>query len=933
MLAAVVALAVPGLVATASAAMPSIRLVGTRVTVEVVSLEPTVLTDAVTLAVSLGGSAQFTTHSVVTAEMPEAVRPVYESLLPESLVRDPYPVDMPPESGPAGGSGAYVSGLAARIGADEWHRSGFDGIGVTIGVIDYLDVPLYWNETEHGPRPDADDVHCRSTGTDCTAMFFDGVDRGGEDHGAAVVEILREVAPGARLVFGRATSLQDYRDLVDWFATQDVSVISRSLGSRYDDPGDGRGDLNEIAEYAVSRGMLWVNSGGNNGNGKYVRQPVELIGLGFVSFGGSRYLPFSGKVSLGGVRWANDWDAGLLSRTDYDIVLLRAPKGRPELGLPIAVSAAKQTLGAPPIELIAGTFTPGPGEQLYLTVKWLLGDITGDVIEVLDYGDGMATGTQAAYSAATPIVTSRSAGVISVGAVDPPGSAVVARYSAQGPSNDGRVIPSVSAPSGYFTSVLGVFSGTSGAAPVVSGLAAVMQSAGGPRNPEQLGATIRSNVVDRGPAGPDSMFGAGEVRLPPLPGASPGAPPATPPAPGAPVRDTAARFVPTLPTRLLDTRTESAVGPAAMIGEFGPGEVRHLAVAGVGGVPSSKVAAVALNVTMVAGEHPGYVQLLPTGQGALGSYSNVNADAGGQVRANFAIVPVGRDGRISIHHRGGGHVLLDLVGYFADVDGAIAGGRLEQIAPQRSLDTRAGPKPAPLQPSAPRAVPLPAGVDWSRASAVVVGITATNVTAPGFVQAFPAGRSDLIGTTSTVNLVPGATVANTAIVPVGPGATTIQVVAGFGKAPPAGALADVVVDIVGYVTSERAPAATDGRYVAIVPTRVHDSRVRPGAAMDDAVPVVVSAAGAVAGLPSTATGIVWNVAVVDTDRAGFARAWADGTTPPSTSIVNWGPGETRGAAVIAAATRGRTTFLLDDGSANRPEPVAHLVVDVFGYFT
>src|SRR5690606_9248697 len=185
---------------------------------------------------------------------------------------------------------------------------------------------------------------------------------------------------------------------------------------------------------------------------------------------------------------------------------LRAPKGRPELGVPVAVSAAKQTLGAPPLELISGTFTPGPGEQFYLTVRWVLGDISGDVIEVLDYGDGMA-GSQVAYSAATPIVTSRSAGVVAVGAIEAASAGTIAAYSAQGPSNDGRVLPAVSAPSGFYTTVLGLFGGTSAAAPVVSGIAALLQSGGGPRDPEQLGAAIRASVLDRGTSGPDSMYG------------------------------------------------------------------------------------------------------------------------------------------------------------------------------------------------------------------------------------------------------------------------------------------------------------------------------------------------------------------------------------------------------------------------------------------
>lgn len=923
----------------AHAQPPAERPLSGLTTVEVVSLEAPLLADAVSLAASLGGSAQYTTSAVVTANIPAAVRPAFELALPDGLVRDPYPVDIPPESGPMAGSGPHVSGLARQVRADQWHRAGFDGTGVTIGVIDHLDVPRYWNVAEHGPTPTSNDVRCRANGSDCATMFFDGIDAGGENHGAAVVETLREVAPGVRLVFGRARSLQDYRDVIDWFATQGVSVVTRSLGSRYDDPGDGRGDLNEIAEYAVSRGMLWVNSGGNNADGNYVRQPVSLLPLGYVSFGGSRYLPFEGKVTLAGVRWANDWDAPLLTRTDYDVTLLRAPAGRPELGSPIALSINKQTLGAPPLELIAGTFTPGPGEQLYLTVQRVLGDITGDVIEVLDYGDGMAAGAQSRYSGATPIVTSRSAGVLAVGAIDPPGGTTIAPYSARGPSNDGRIIPAVSAPVGYVTTSYGGFAGTSAAAPVVSGIAAVLQSAGSTRDPERLGREIRSHVIDHGAAGPDSTFGAGEVRLPALepgPTAPPPDPP-PPPQPGGPGDpgvpsggSSATRFVPTPPRRLLDTRPDSAAGPASLTGEFEPGEVRELQVGDVGPVPTGAAAAV-LNVTVVGPRGPGYVQLLPTGRAEPGAFSNLNVDAVGQIRANLAIAPLGDGGRVSIHHRAGGHVLLDLVGYFVKLDGATRAGRLEQRAPERSLDTRAGPDASPLQPDEPRSVRLPASMDGAHAAAVVVNVTATNVTAAGYVQAFPTGRNDLRGQTSTVNLAVGETAANTAIVAITPGSSTIQVVAGFGGAPPPGAAADVVVDVVGYLTSDTAPAATAGRFVPVVPRRAYDSRVAPGAALTDADPVVIDASGA--GVPVSASAVVWNATVVSADRPGFARAWADGTPAPPTSIMNWGAGQTRASASISAADDGRTRFLVDDGAADLHRPVAHLVADVFGYFT
>ena len=38
------------------------------------------------------------------------------------------------------------------------------------------------------------------------------------------------------------------------------------------------GRLDEVVSEAVSQGILWVNSGGNNGQERYYRHPVRLAG-------------------------------------------------------------------------------------------------------------------------------------------------------------------------------------------------------------------------------------------------------------------------------------------------------------------------------------------------------------------------------------------------------------------------------------------------------------------------------------------------------------------------------------------------------------------------------------------------------------------------------------------------------------------------------
>ena len=152
----------------------------------------------------------------------------------------------PESSEPTAGSEVGITN------ADDWHAAALIGAGVKVGVIDFFDVNAYWNIGEMGPAPIANvTARCISEGRDCSGEFFDGIDGGGDNHGPAVVEIVKDMAPDAQIYIGRASTESDYYTLVDWFAAQGVRVISRSLGSRYDGPGDGRGALDGVADHAV----------------------------------------------------------------------------------------------------------------------------------------------------------------------------------------------------------------------------------------------------------------------------------------------------------------------------------------------------------------------------------------------------------------------------------------------------------------------------------------------------------------------------------------------------------------------------------------------------------------------------------------------------------------------------------------------------------
>lgn len=859
------------------------------------------------------------THSAPAAAAPiaEEVETAGDGGVLDTLPLDVRPIDVAVEAADVPEFGPTESAAVELTNAGAWHDAGYDGTGVKVGVIDFFDIPMYWKPAEHGPVPiSGTTARCFDRGADCTNDFFDERDLGGESHGVAVVEIIRDMAPGAQIFIGQAVTATDYYTLVDWFAANGVQVISRSLGSRYDGPGDGRGELDDVAAHAAAKGIVWINSGGNNAIGRYYRHQVRLLSdrVAFGPSGNETMLQFNGCVALGGVRWANDWDTPATQRTDYDIHLWEWELGSSSPLVHRGSSTLDQRAGAPPLEHIVGNRCPAPGHALLLEVVWNGGDTTGDILEILDYGGGMAAHTQAAYSASTSIVDSKLAAVVAVGAVDPPGSGQVAGYSSQGPTNDGRIAPAVVAPAGFANTVLGTFAGTSASAPVVSGGAALLLDAGSAQPGESLGQVIRNTTIDRGPAGPDSAYGYGEFHLPAPPVPAGERPPST--------------FVPrATPVRILDTRPEMPIGPA--LGRMWAGEIRRLPILGQADVPNADVTAVALNVATVAADGPGWVQVLPTGEATVGAHSNINTDGPGQTRANFVVVPVAADGSISIHATTGSHVIVDLLGWFTTAAAEGAAGRFVRLpTAERALDTRHDAPVGPLTSGSSRPVRWPTAVDSGHIAALVVTVTGAGASADGWLQAYPADQPGVIGTTSTVNLQAGGIVANTAIVPVG--TAGVAVTGHFAG----GGSSHVVVDIVGYITSVAAPPTSGGLFVPMQPGRAFDSRLRYGDLADGEV-VTISASNAPgATVPSSASGVVWNVTSVLANRAGWTRGWAAGFAEPVTSSSNWSrPGETRAAAAITGVAGTAAHFRMDDGDANVPIRVAGLVVDVMGYFT
>ena len=869
-----------------------------------------------------------------------------------SFVRAPKLVTRPPtlaagrrsEVGP--GFGTTVGQNVALTGADGWQAAGVAG-AVKVGVIDYFDLGL-WSAAEEGPVPDAAHRFCQdSSGSPqniCAESNNAGINNGdGFEHGVAVAQVVKDMAPAAELFLASTGTVSDLKAAIDWFAQNGVRIVTRSLGAAYDGPGDGTGPLASVVDYATSRGITWFNSAGNDAADGYARITVakDLSATGgYIDFdngpGVDTYLRISGRcVLFDGIRWS-EWGVPPKERTDY-VVEAWAPVSNPDLAhdenynptdlapVPLLGGDQIQSSGAPPLELADATvcapnsfgFANG---IIYIRIKRKANTPTSGPLDTLEValGSGFVElhRSQAPYSAAKPVVDSANPGLIAVGAIDPANGSgspdAIAYYSSQGPTNDGRIKPDVSAPSCLTSTIYpSCFNGTSAASPTAAGMAALLLDAGVALAGAPLAAAMRHFTFDRPfnggiapPDGPDNKYGSGQIRMPTVPA----------PAPAV----MAAAYHPLTPLRLIDTRIPTS-DPAQ--GVQRPYGILDVTMAGVGGVPAD-ASAVAINITSTEAVGTGFVQAIPYLRSAYGSSSTLNIVIGGATRPNFAIVPIGAEGRISIYTVPGGNVIVDILGYFSPTGATVAAGRLVPIDPVRVLDTRStNLVPAGWVAHKPAGeavvVPAAANVPTTGVSALVLNVTSTESVGDGFLRAEPTGTSPL---SSTVNYRKNTDAANTVIVALGADGTASVFTNN---------VSHIVVDVTGYITDASAPIAAVGRFVPMPTTRAYDSRNPPETVLGlngtRTVPLTGFAPPAPV-VPAGATGISINLTAADEAGSGFMVAYPSGGSRPSTSSLNFVTGQPVANGALLKLSAGGALDLFTNQQTG-------FIIDVNGYFT
>jgi hypothetical protein len=796
---------------------------------------------------------------------------------------------------------SVVSQGVGASNATAWQTAyqGRAGAGVTVGIVD----AGYGNlnaEVAAGRLPAGLTVSSLSPGQPGCS------DVNGTEHGTAVAEIVHQMAPGAKLVLYCVEDTVGFAQAGANLAALGVKIVNSSLGF----PGDGRGDGTGISQTAVQtarqRGVLWIESAGNNASDHWSGNLTDTSphnNLADLDGAGAEADAFR-VAAYGSALVVLNWDQWNGAITPGMGVTL-TPQG----GNPITIGES----GTDPVIYVE---VPGSAADTTWTVSIVMPNgMPGVAYDLSYWGDvsssmlsqvNGAYAGRAAYRSVTAPADSPYA--MAVGAANVR-SRALEYYSSQGPTLDGRIKPDITgydcvqsnldefAPSPNPASPYTGFCGTSAAAPNVAGAAALALSQSPTLSAPQLAAYLEQSAGTYPPT--NNQIGSGLVNLP---------------SPGAGYTPLAA------PLRVRDTRTKAPANQGPR-GKVAAGHVIDFNVSGVAqgvaAVPATATA-VAINVTATGANVSGAVSVVPGDSYANGqaiarpATSTLNTSVKDSTTAGFAIVTISAAQRIAVYNGGGTvDIVVDVLGYFSPT----STGHYAALASSRPLDTRGmgGQMPnGSVRPVNVSSV-VPAG-----ATAAVVNVTATGQRSSGYLAVSPSCPATANNvSTSTLNYLGNRPArSNLAVVGLTNGAFCV-----FN----AGGPVQAIVDVIGYIS----PSAT-AKYVALpAPARDLDTRGTVGGHKAQLGPktAMTLAVGGVNGVPANAVAVASSVVAVNPTSASFLEVYPNGSAlPPAASTVNFGANQNVPNADTANLGSGGVVRIYNQGGR------LDVVMDVSGFF-
>jgi hypothetical protein len=383
---------------------------------------------------------------------------------------------------------------------------------------------------------------------------------------------------------------------------------------------------------------------------------------------------------------------------------------------------------------------------------------------------------------------------------------------------------------------------------------------------------------------------------------------------------TALRFVPVPPCRLVDTRPNPI--PAQTTESFNLQQLAQMN----GCASLASAAAYSINVTAIPTGDLGDLYVWPTGQTQY-SWPLLQSPFG-KIKGNHAIIPAGTGGSVSVHVSDSTNITIDIDGYFQVPNSATLA--FFAITQCRVVDTRGpmgnfgGPS---LTHGMPRTFPMkqspaPCTIP-SAAQAYSLNFT---VIPPGqtdpvnYLQAWPASQSQpgtviLNDPLNSNGMNTSTVVANTALVGAGTdqyGSITVQSTDNT----------DLTIDITGYF----APAIGIGgtSLYTVADCQVFDSR-NMGGAFTGQISINI---GTACGLSTSVKAYLVNATAYPEMPLGYLALWAAGQAQPDTSALNASDEDITSNSAIVQNGTGSYAGMIDAYAAGS----TNLMLDAYGYF-
>lgn len=136
--------------------------------------------------------------------------------------------------------------------ANDWQAAGYNGTGVKIGILDggFADYATHQSQGEVPPA--------------VATYWSPSIGQGTSTHGTACTEVVYDIAPGAQYYLTNFYTEVEMGNAVNWLISQNVTIISCSVGYNTISPGDGTGIICEMVTSARSAGILWSQAIGNS---------------------------------------------------------------------------------------------------------------------------------------------------------------------------------------------------------------------------------------------------------------------------------------------------------------------------------------------------------------------------------------------------------------------------------------------------------------------------------------------------------------------------------------------------------------------------------------------------------------------------------------------------------------------------------------------